>query len=213
MCLLCGLWLTSLGSEVAGASADYHVFAGRLNFDLPVALVAFFVERVVAKHVLRAKLSSDLPKCVRQRRDRVRAQKSTAGFLCQRFQITVSSQVGEIEHPFERFIFWTTRRRRAARRLRIRHTWNRFIAIVWVRRTFSRVTGWSGIAPRIRIPVALLISTSPHDLIRQRQPEWTSPLRAGRWYAIATWKRRRGRAAWRRFPDHVYRRQRWRALV
>src|SRR5215217_6815423 len=58
----------SCGSgDVAGTGAECRVLARCLDFNLPVTLVAFFVEWVIAEHVLRAQLSRDLPECGGQR--------------------------------------------------------------------------------------------------------------------------------------------------
>jgi hypothetical protein len=58
--------LLGCGCDVAGTGAKRNVLAGGGYLDFAIAFVTIFVERIVSKHVLRAKLGCDLCESIRK---------------------------------------------------------------------------------------------------------------------------------------------------
>src|SRR6185369_16409979 len=82
LCAFCAfLWLLCSCREVAWAGANRHVLASGCYLNLAIAVVAVFVELIIAKHVLRAKLGGDLSKSIRKRSESVGAQQPPTRFL------------------------------------------------------------------------------------------------------------------------------------
>src|SRR5687768_3534980 len=167
------------GGKITRACANHNFLARRRHLYVPVTLVVLFVEWIVTKQVLSAKLGGNLPERIRQRGECVRAQEASARFCGECFEILVCLGVSQIEHPLDGLFrtAWPWLARRGRRRIRlpgntaavrqpvlwrntvVRQLTGKLVGVIWIRITLAPGSGFAAAA---------------HDLFRQRHTEWSS---------------------------------------